>query len=71
MICRERGKVAVFVLGHEKYYPRFGFSAELAQSVDSRYSQFAAAWMAKELQAGALADVRGVACYPAAFSLVD
>jgi len=32
-ICRERGKSIVVVLGHPAYYPRFGFSAELAQNL--------------------------------------
>jgi putative acetyltransferase len=70
-VCRERGKLAVLVLGHEKYYPRFGFSAELAKSVHSPYSHFSASWMAKELQSGALTNISGIAHYPAAFSVVD
>ena len=30
-LCRERGKSVVVVVGHPEYYPRFGFSSELAK----------------------------------------
>src|ERR1035441_10146144 len=32
-VCLERGKSVVVVLGHPEYYPRFGFSTELAKSL--------------------------------------
>jgi putative acetyltransferase len=56
-VCRERGKSIVVVLGHPAYYPRFGFSAELAKSLRGPYA--GNAWMALELIPGALAGVRG------------
>ena len=67
-VCQERGKHIVVVLGHPEYYPRFGFSPELAKSLDSRYSAEAGdAWMAIELTPGALAGVKGTVRYPTAF----
>ena len=58
---------AVIVLGHEAFYPRFGFSAELARRLDAPFRSDA--FMALELQPGALAGVRGAVRYPAAFGL--
>ena len=56
---------AVIVVGHEDYYPRFGFSAELAQKLQSPYS--GDAFMALELKEGALAGGKGTVSYPPAF----
>ncbi len=56
--CRERGKSIVIVLGHADYYPRFGFSAELARPL--LHDIFSGdVWMAAELTPGALAGVTG------------
>lgn len=63
----ERGDYeAVIVLGHESYYPRFGFSAELARKLDSPFK--GDAFMALELKQGALQGEQGSVTYPAAFS---
>ena len=66
--CRERGRAAVVVLGHPGYYPRFGFSAELAKALRAPYA--GEAFMALELTPGVLAG-GGTARYPDAFRLVD
>jgi putative acetyltransferase len=68
-LCRERGSAAVVVLGHPGYYPRFGFSAELARQLRAPYS--GEAFMALELIPGALGAGTGTVRYPAAFNLVD
>ncbi len=70
-LCRERGKSIVVVLGHPEYYPRFGFSAELAKPLESPYSGLGAAWMALELVPGALDGIRGTVRYPAAFAVLS
>jgi len=64
---RARGERIVIVLGHEHYYPRFGFSSEMARSLQSPFPPDA--FMALELVEGALAGIRGVVRYPAAFGL--
>lgn len=68
-VCRAKGKVAVLVLGHASYYPRFGFSTELGKRVRSPYS--GDSWMALELQPGALQGVTGSVQYPVAFGLLE
>ena len=50
---RNLGAEAVVVLGHEAYYPRFGFSHEAAKLVASPYAHLPA-FMALELAPGAL-----------------
>lgn len=65
--CRELGHRIVIVLGHPDFYPRFGFSAEMAKAMKCPFGEVGEAWMAIELQPGALNGVHGKVCYPAAF----
>jgi putative acetyltransferase len=67
-LCRSRGHAIVIVLGHRDYYPRFGFSPELAQPLESPYA--GASFMALELTPGALTGVAGRVEYPPPFSEV-
>ena len=69
--CREVGMKAAIVLGHPDYYPRFGFSAALAAKLESPFSNAGDAWMAVELESGALANVCGKVRYPEAFGIVQ
>jgi len=63
----ERGQYeTVMVLGHETYYPRFGFSAELARKLASPFESDA--FMAMELKPGALEGEHGSVVYPPAFA---
>jgi putative acetyltransferase len=50
--CAALGLSAIVVLGHPDYYPRFGFSARAAESLEAPFS--GPAFMALELQPGAL-----------------
>jgi putative acetyltransferase len=65
-VARRAGHRIVIVVGHPAYYPRFGFSAELARRLESPYS--GPSCMALELVAGALAGVTGKLEYPPAFA---
>lgn len=67
-MCREQGHRIVIVLGHPQFYPRFGFSAELARPLVSPFS--GDAWMAAELVPGALAGVEGRVEYPPPFGVL-
>lgn len=62
-----RGINAVFVLGHEDYYPRFGFSPELARRFASPFP--VDAFMALELVPRALDGKSGQVTYPPAFGI--
>jgi putative acetyltransferase len=64
---RRQGERIVIVLGHEHYYPRFGFSTEKACHLSSPFPP--EAFMALELAEGALVGVRGTVRYAAAFGL--
>jgi putative acetyltransferase len=64
---RARGERIVLVLGHEHYYPRFGFSSAKAATLTSPFPP--EAYMALELAEGALDQVSGKVRYPAAFGL--
>jgi putative acetyltransferase len=68
--CRERAKAVAIVLGHPKYYPRFGFSPELAMQVECPFPGAGEAWMAVELNPGALSGITGRVRYPEAFDTV-
>ena len=57
----------VVVLGHPDYYPRFGFSARLAEGLQAPFS--GPSFMALEVVPGALAGVAGKVRYPPPFGL--
>jgi putative acetyltransferase len=62
------GVEIVVVVGHPEYYPRFGFSTELAQRLRAPFS--GEAFMALELVPGTLADgVAGTVKYAEAFGV--
>lgn len=65
--CREIGFGAVVVLGHPVYYPRFGFVPASRFGISSEYAVPDEAFMALELQPGALEGKRGIVRYHAAF----
>ena len=65
--CKRLGGKIVIVLGHINYYPRFGFSSQMARALECPYGDCGEAWMAIELQPGALEGVRGRVIYPEAF----
>lgn len=57
------GRSHCFLLGHKEYYPRFGFSADLA-------AHFSGPWSGPNFMAKALTDAgpnQGELAYPAAF----
>ena len=64
---RQRGRAAVIVVGHARYYPRFGFSAALARKLHAPFR--GDTFMALELAPGALAGRAGTVRYPAAFGV--
>lgn len=64
-ILRQKGENAVFVVGHKSYYPKFGFSADLATQFQCEYS--GDHFFALELQPGWIAGKSGTVVYPEAF----
>lgn len=67
--CAALGEKIVIVLGHPEYYPRFGFSADLAEPLKAPFDVPPEAWMALELMPCALDGMKGRVEYPAAFSM--
>ncbi len=68
--CRQLGFVAVVVLGHPEYYPRFGFSPSSRFGIDSEYEVPEEVFMAVELESEALSGHTGRVKYHHAFSKV-
>ena len=66
--CREAGHRIVIVLGHPEFYPRFEFSAKLAEPLRSSYS--GPAFMAVELVPDARRDIEGEVRYPPSFEVL-
>jgi putative acetyltransferase len=66
-VCKEQGHRIVVVLGHPDYYPRFGFSAKLAELLESPYGG-GPSHMATELVPGALDGLAGKLVYSSPFS---
>lgn len=68
--CRRLGFVAVVVLGHAEYYPRFGFTRASAFGLASEYSVPDDVFMALELTSGVLRGKPGTIRYHPAFANV-
>jgi putative acetyltransferase len=64
--CAALGLEAIVVLGHANYYPRFGFSAQIAESLQAPFS--GPHFMALELKPGAL-GAGGKVRYATAFGV--
>lgn len=65
--CKELDLDAIVVLGHSRYYPRFGFSAEIAECIKSPFS--GPNFMVLPLISGVFEDFSGNAIYANAFGL--
>lgn len=58
--CRARGERVVLVLGHPRYYPRFGFVPAMPMGIVPPHPiDMPEAWMVLELEPGAIAGVEG------------
>jgi putative acetyltransferase len=68
--CRRLGSVAVVVLGHAKYYPRFGFMPASRFGLVSEYDVPDEVFMALALEEGALRGKPGTIRYHPAFANV-
>lgn len=65
-MLRQRGENAVFVVGHKRYFPKFGFSAELGRQFQCEYASDH--FFGLELQPEWIAGKTGTVVYPEAFS---
>ena len=68
--AKELGHGSVIVLGHPEYYPRFGFQPASRWDIRSPFEAPDAAFLALELDPGALAGKSGVVEYPPEFQEV-
>jgi len=63
--CKEFGIEAIVVVGHADYYPRFGFSAQLAKCLKCPFS--GPNFMVLALKKGIFDNFSGIVTYPRAF----
>ena len=68
--CKQLDFVAVVVLGHPEYYPRFGFSPSSQFGIESEYDVPDEVFMAMELRPEALSGKTGRVRYESAFNNV-
>lgn len=66
--ARSTGHRIAIVLGHDHYYPRFGFIPASRHNILPPFDAPDAAFMALALQPGSLDHAAGVVRYPAAFN---
>ena len=69
-VCRHLGYDSVIVLGHPEYYPKFGFKQAGSWGIIDPFGAPSEAFMALELQEGALEGAGGVVEYPEEFNNV-
>ncbi len=65
--AKELGYTSVIVVGHEDYYPRFGFAPAGKWHISCPFDVPANVFMALELENGSLANAAGVVKYDQAF----
>lgn len=68
--CKRLGHKIVVVVGHPKYYPRFGFIPARAKGLESSLEAPDEAFMVMELEPGALEGISGIVRFPKAFENV-
>jgi putative acetyltransferase len=68
--CRKQGHEIVFLVGHPKYYPRFGFVPARAKGFECEYEAPDEAWMVIELKEGALVGKQGKVTFQPEFKEV-
>jgi putative acetyltransferase len=68
--CRQFGHRIVVVVGHPRYYPRFGFGPARARGLEAPFPVGDDAFMVCEIEKGALEGVHAMLEYPPAFALV-
>jgi predicted N-acetyltransferase YhbS len=68
----QTGELAVVVLGHADYYPRFGFAPARQLGIEAPWRSHLpdGVWMALPL-AKYMPDVRGTVVYPLAYTITD
>jgi predicted N-acetyltransferase YhbS len=66
-IAKEIGCKSVIVLGHDKYYPRFGFKPASTWGIKAPFDVPDEVFMALELGDGALEDISGTVVYSKEF----
>jgi putative acetyltransferase len=66
--CQDLGHDVVVVLGHPRFYPRFGFTPASLKGLKSEYAVPDEVFMVAELTPGALAGRSGLAKYHGEFS---
>ncbi len=66
-VAKEIGFKSVIVLGHDKYYPRFGFKPASIWGIKAPFEVQDENFMALELEDGGLADIKGTVVYSKEF----
>lgn len=66
----DMGFNSVLVLGHEYYYPKFGFVPAVKWNIRAPFEVPAEVFMARELVPNALINVSGTVEYPVEFSVI-
>jgi putative acetyltransferase len=69
--CRRAGHLVVVVLGHPRFYPRFGFVPARPRGLRCEYDVSDDVFMVAELEPGALAGCSGLVRYHPEFARVD
>jgi len=66
--AKDLGFKSVVVLGHQSYYPKFGFEPASKWEISSPFPAPDEAFMAIELEQNSLANVKGRVVFPTAFN---
>jgi len=66
--CKDLDYIAIVVLGHSEYYPRFGFIPSIHFNISCEYDVYDENFMILELISNSLQDKNGIIKYNIAFN---
>lgn len=69
-VAKDLGFKSVIVLGHENYYPKFGFEPAVKWNIKAPFDVPSNAFMAIELEQNGLKSISGTVIYPKEFETV-
>lgn len=69
-VAKDLGFKSVIVLGHEHYYPKFGFESADKWNIKAPFDVPSSVFMAIELEKDGLKNIKGTVTYPKEFETV-
>src|SRR5208337_5073667 len=68
-VAQKIGYEIIIVLGHKKYYPKFGYTEAKKHGIKTSFKVKSSNFIVKELKSNALQNIKGIVKYPKEFDI--